>query len=156
MEEPNYTIRVMTDADYPQVHKLWKEISGFALRTLDDSEAFVRRFIRRNPTTSIVAESDGEIVGTILAGHDGRQASFYHVCVRKDKRNQGIGTAMATAAMRALQAEHVNKITLVAFRRNEIGNRFWQHAGWKKQEDTNVYEFILNEENISIFNQEEG
>ena len=94
----------MRDEDYPQVHKLWKQISGFAMRTLDDSEEGVLRFIHRNPTTSIVAEMDGEIIGTILAGHDGRQASFYHVCVRKDKRNMGIGTAMVTAAMRALNA----------------------------------------------------
>ena len=154
MEPQEYTIRVMTDADYPQVHRLWKQISGFAMRTLDDSEDFVRRFIRRNPTTSIVAEMDGEIVGTILAGHDGRQASFYHVCVRKDKRKMGIGTAMATAAMRALKEEHVNKITLVAFRKNVVGNQFWQHAGWKQREDVNVYEFALNEENIAIFNEE--
>ena len=154
MTENSYIIRIMRDEDYPQVHKLWKQISGFAMRTLDDSEEGVLRFIHRNPTTSIVAEIDGEIIGTILAGHDGRQASFYHVCVRKDKRNMGIGTAMVTAAMRALNEEHVNKITLVAFRKNEVGNRFWQHVGWKQREDVNVYEFVLNEKNISTFNEE--
>lgn len=154
MTEHTYQIRVMRDEDYQEVHKLWKQISGFAMRTLDDSEEGVLRFIHRNPTTSIVAEMEGEIVGTILAGHDGRQASFYHVCVRKDKRNMGIGTAMVTAAMRALNEEHVNKITLVAFRKNEVGNRFWQHVGWKIREDVNVYEFVLNDKNISTFNEE--
>jgi ribosomal protein S18 acetylase RimI-like enzyme len=154
MTEHTYQIRVMRDEDYQEVHKLWKQISGFAMRTLDDSEEGVLRFIHRNPTTSIVAEMEGEIVGTILAGHDGRQASFYHVCVRKDRRNMGIGTAMVTAAMRALNEEHVNKITLVAFRKNEVGNRFWQHVGWKIREDVNVYEFVLNDKNISTFNEE--
>ena len=154
MTEHTYQIRVMRDEDYQEVHKLWKQISGFAMRMLDDSEEGVLRFIHRNPTTSIVAEMEGEIVGTILAGHDGRQASFYHVCVRKDRRNMGIGTAMVTAAMRALNEEHVNKITLVAFRKNEVGNRFWQHVGWKIREDVNVYEFVLNDKNISTFNEE--
>ena len=67
----------MTTADYDDVRALWMTISGFGIRALDDSREDVERFIRRNPTTSVVAEMDGKIVGSILCGSDGRQGSLY-------------------------------------------------------------------------------
>lgn len=60
-------IRVMTMEDYDAVHALWMTISGFAIRSIDDSREGVERFLRRNPTTSVVAEEDGRIVGAICA-----------------------------------------------------------------------------------------
>ncbi len=138
--------------DYSGVKKLWDTISGFGIRTIDDSREGVERFLLRNPETSIVAEYQGEIIGTILCGHDGRSASFYHVCVKKEMRRQGIGKAMAVSAMRALQDEKINSVSLVAYKTNEAGNQFWHKAGWKQREDLNTYDFVLNEENITNFN----
>ena len=66
-------IRVMTIDDYDEVYALWKKIKGFGIRSIDDSREGVDRFLRRNPTTSVVAEEDGHIVGSILCGHDGRR-----------------------------------------------------------------------------------
>lgn len=86
MGEPQFEIREMTIDDFPEVHKLWMTIKGFGIRTIDDSKEGVERFIKRNPTTSIVAEADGKIVGSILCGHDGRRGCFYHVCVAEAYR----------------------------------------------------------------------
>ena len=74
-------VRLMTIEDYEEVHALWMKIKGFAIRSIDDSREGVERFLRRNPTTSVVAVEDGRIVGAILCGHDGRQGCLYHVCV---------------------------------------------------------------------------
>ena len=104
MGEPQFEIREMTIDDFPEVHKLWMTIKGFGIRTIDDSKEGVERFIKRNPTTSIVAEADGKIVGSILCGHDGRRGCFYHVCVAEAYRKHGIGKTMAVAAMRALKS----------------------------------------------------
>lgn len=146
-------IRTMRIEDYEGVYGLWKTIHGFGLRSIDDSREGTERFLKRNPDTSIVAEWDGEIVGSILCGHDGRTGYFYHVCVDERYRNQGIGRKMATAAMRALQKEQINKVSLIAFKTNEIGNQFWHRFGWKERTDVNVYDFILNDENITRFNK---
>lgn len=148
----NITIRIMKKEDYDSVKALWMTISGFGIRTIDDSKEGIFRFIERNPTTSIVAELDGEIVGTILCGYDGRCANFYHVCVRADHRRHGIGKAMAVAAMRELQKLNMSKVTLVAYKSNEVGNQFWNKEGWMLRSDLNTYDFILNEENITNFN----
>ena len=146
-------IRVMTMEDYPKVYELWMSIHGFGIRSIDDSKEGVEKFIRRNPTTSVVAVEGERIIGAILCGHDGRRGCFYHVCVAEDKRKQGIGKKMAVFAMQALAAEGINKVSLIAFKSNEIGNRFWQSVGWTFREDLNYYDFTLNEANITEFNK---
>ncbi|MCD8084558.1 MAG: GNAT family N-acetyltransferase [Clostridiales bacterium] len=146
-------IREMVLADYDKVYQLWSGIEGFGIRSIDDSREGVERFLKRNPTTSVVAEQNGRIVGTILCGHDGRTGFFYHVCVAKSYRNRGVGHRMAHFAMLALQEEGINKVSLVAFKRNTVGNEFWHNVGWTERSDMNYYDFVLNEENITRFNE---
>ena len=141
----------MTIEDYDQVCHLWKAIHGFGIRSIDDSREGVERFLKRNPTSSVVAEEDGKIIGCILCGHDGRRGCFYHVCVEESYRKHGIGRQMVGASMRALQAEGINKVSLIAFTKNDVGNAFWNRIGWTKREDLNYYDFTLNEENITVF-----
>lgn len=151
--ETEILIREMHIEDYSQVHALWMTIRGFGIRSLDDSREGVERFIRRNPSTSVVALAHDSIVGAILCGHDGRRGCFYHVCVHEDYRKKGIGKAMAVFAMKALQKEQINKVSLIAFKSNEVGNRFWRSVGWTFREDLNYYDFILNDANITKFNK---
>ena len=147
-----YQIRTMEESDYEEVYELWTTIHGFAMRSLDDSKEGILKFIKRNPNTSVVAVVDGKIVGSILAGHDGRHGSFYHVCVHEDYRKHGIGKAMVISAMVRLKNEGINKVQLVAFSGNEIGNHFWHAEGWRERGDYNTYDFVLNDENIIKFN----
>lgn len=149
----NTNIRTMNISDYDQVSSLWMCIKGFAIRSLDDSREGIERFLKRNPTTSVVAEKDGIIIGSILCGHDGRRGCFYHVCVHPDHRRHGIGKAMVVFAMNALKDESINKVSLIAFTKNDIGNAFWRTIGWTRREDLNYYDFTLNEENIVRFNE---
>ena len=147
-------IRTMTMEDYNGVYELWTKIRGFGLRSVDDSREGVARFLRRNPTTSVVAVEDGRVVGSILCGHDGRRGCLYHVCVDEEYRRQGIGKAMVVKAMEELKKELINKVCLIAFTRHDIGNAFWNTIGWTKRLDLNYYDFVLNEKNITAFNQQ--
>jgi ribosomal protein S18 acetylase RimI-like enzyme len=145
-------IRVMNNDDFDEVHALWMGIHGFGIRSVDDSREGVERFIKRNPTTSMVALSDGHVIGAILCGHDGRRGCLYHVCVQEEYRKHGIGQKLVISCLKALKAEHVNKVNLIAFESNEIGNRFWQGLGWDFRNDVNYYECILNIDNVTTFN----
>ena len=51
-------IQPMGEEDYDAVRALWMTIRGFGIRALDDSREDVTRFIRRNPTTSVVARTE--------------------------------------------------------------------------------------------------
>ncbi len=58
---------------------------------------------------------------------------------------------MVVFAMEALKREQINKITLVAYTRNDGGNAFWNTIGWTRRGDLNSYDFVLNQENITAF-----
>lgn len=147
-------IRQMKIEDYEEVYHLWKRIRGFGIRSMDDSKKGIDRFLKRNPTTSVVAEEGGKIVGAILCGHDGRRGCLYHVCVDEAFRRHGIGKAMVVKTMEALKEERINKVCLIAFTSNDVGNAFWNTIGWTKREDMNYYDFVLNAENITAFNEQ--
>lgn len=148
-----FEIRSMVLDDYQQVYGLWMQISGFGIRSVDDSREGVDRFLRRNPGCSVVALDNGKIIGSILCGHDGRRGCLYHVCVHPAYRKKGIGKAMVVFAMEALKKEKINKVSLIAFTKNDVGNAFWKEIGWTRREDLNYYDFTLNEENITAFNK---
>lgn len=127
------TIRVMTIADYDGICDVWKDHDG--INPVDDSLEGFTKYLKRNPTTSFVAEDNGKIVGTILAGHDGRRGFFHHVVVMPEYRNQGIGRKIVGHAIESLEKEGINKVALVVFENNQLGNAFWEKIGFTARED---------------------
>lgn len=146
-------IRIMCPDDYEQLKALWMKIHGFGIRSIDDSRHGVEQFLKRNPKSSVVAIEDNHIVGAILCGHDGRRGCLYHVCVDEKYRRRGIGKKMVVFCMNALKDEKINKVSIIAFTKNDTGNAFWKDIGWTKREDLNYYDFTLNEDNITAFNK---
>ena len=127
--------RVMTMEDYDGVYDLWLNTPGMGLNTTDDSREGIEKYLRRNPTSSFIARDDEKIVGVIMAGHDGRRGYIYHTAILPEYRNQGIAKELVDHAMNALEKEGINKIALVAFEKNEIGNGFWESIGFVVRDD---------------------
>ena len=128
-------IRLMTIEDYEKVYQLWLSCEGMGLNNLDDSKDGIAKYLNRNPDTCFVAEKSDEIVGVIIAGHDGRRGFIYHTAVNSDYRNQGIAAKLVDVTMDALKANGINKVALVVFDRNEVGNTFWEKVGFTARED---------------------
>ena len=128
-------IRVMSITDYDGVYNLWINTPGMGLNSTDDSREGIEKYLKRNPTSSFVAECDGIIVGVIMAGHDGRRGYIHHTAVLPEYRNQGIAKRLADSAMDALDKEGINKVALVAFKKNDIGNGFWENIGFIDRTD---------------------
>ena len=140
-----FDVRAMTIDDYDNVYALWSSINGFAIRSIDDSREGVDIFLKRNPLTSFVATCDGKVVGCILCGHDGRRGIIQHACVSPDHRRLGIGNKLVDLALEALKNEGINKVLLVAFKKNEGGNAFWEAQGFTLREDLNYRNKALTE-----------
>lgn len=141
------TIRVMKIADYDEVYQLWSDTAGMGMRSLDDSADGIARFLRRNPTTCFVALQGEVLVGVILCGNDGRRGYIYHTAVKPEFRRQGIAKALVYAVLNALRKEQIYKVALVAFRKNELGNRFWASMGFEERNDLVYRNLSLNEGN---------
>ena len=128
-------IRTMRIDDYDAVYDLWINTPGMGLNETDDSREGITVFLRRNPDTSFVAEEENRIVGAVMAGHDGRRGYIYHTAVLPEYRRQGLAKRLIREAMAALEREGIHKAALVVFVRNEDGNAFWEHIGFKARED---------------------
>jgi ribosomal protein S18 acetylase RimI-like enzyme len=121
--------------DYERVYALWQNTPGVGLSDIDDSNNGIAQFLRRNPSSCFVAEDGENLVGTILAGHDGRRGHIYHLAVHPDFRRQGIGQALVQAALEALSSEGITKAMLVVFKANNGGNEFWESQGFTTRND---------------------
>lgn len=134
-DEITVNIRVMTIDDYEGVYDLWINTPGMGLNTTDDSREGIAKYLKRNPTTYFVAESDGKIIGVIMAGHDGRRGFINHTAVLPDYRKREIAKRLVNNAMDAMDKEEIKKVALVVFKHNEIGNGFWDNIGFTDRED---------------------
>ena len=138
------TIRPMTMDDYDNAYAVWVACQN-GLNNLDDSREGMARYLKRNPNTSFVAEDNGEFAGVILCGHDGRRGIIQHMSVHPAFRRRGIAHKLVQAALNALKAEQINKVLLVAFKKNEGGNAFWEAEGFTLREDLNYRNFALTD-----------
>ena len=136
--------RVMTIDDYEAAYELWIRC-GNGLNDKDDSREGIDKYLKRNPNTSYVAVLDKKVVGVILSGHDGRRGIIQHACVSPDCRRMGIGKKLVDLALEALKKEGINKVLLVAFKKNEAGNAFWESQGFTLREDLNYRNKALAE-----------
>lgn len=138
-------IRLLTVEDYDRVIALWRSVPGMGLNTTDDGPAGFARFLARNPDTCFYAVEDGQLIGTILAGDDGRRGFLHHAAVLPQRQGQGIGRRLVEAALEALRKNGVQKVGLVAFRSNQAGSRFWDKMGFDDRQDVGYHSKIIGE-----------
>jgi ribosomal protein S18 acetylase RimI-like enzyme len=141
-------LQLMKKVDYKELVSLWHRTEGMGLRSLDDSEAGIHKFIDRNPTTNFVYVDDNIIIGAIMCGHDGRRAYIYHAVVDLAYRSKGIGFALVKACEEAMITEGIHKICLVVFKSNQVGNDFWDKLGYGDRTDLNYRNKSINNHNI--------
>ena len=128
-------IHKMTIDDYDDVYCLWINTPGMGLNNLYDSRQGIDNFLKRNPNSCFVAMENAKLIGVILSGHDGRRGFIYHTAVDVSQRNNGVGRKLVEAALNALQEEGINKVAFVVFKKNEIGNAFWEKLGFGERTD---------------------
>lgn len=137
-------IRLMRAGDYEQALALWESSSGLSLTAEDDSREGIEKYLLRNPKTCFAAEADGQVIGTILAGHDGRRGYIYHLAVNERFRRHGLGRELVQHAVEALKEQGIHKAALVALADNQPGNAFWESMGFYCRENIFYRDFSLD------------
>lgn len=140
-------IKLLTIEDYDKTYQLWTNTKGMGMRSLDDSFEGIEKFLKRNPTTNYIAQVGNKIIGVILCGHDGRRGYIYHTAVNSAYRGKGIGGELVNTVLEALKKEEINKVALVVFDSNDLGNKFWQSHGFDKRDDLIYRNLSINENN---------
>ncbi len=127
-------IRPMTIEDYDEVYAMWQITTKRALSSADSLGRF-KRYLGRNPEMSQVAVSDGKIVGTVLAGHDGRLGFIHHMAVLPEYRRHHIGKQLATQALKKIFEDGIEKTQIYCYSDNETGQNFWKSLGFKRTDN---------------------
>lgn len=134
----NLQVRDFSITDYDSAVSLWKATEHVGLSSADERDQ-IESLLKRNPGLSKVLVNDGELVGTILCGHDGRRGYLYHLCVDRKHRRRSAGTALVDACLSDLRKQGIRKCHLFVFDRNEIGKEFWKALGWQPRYDIDVF-----------------
>lgn len=133
-------IREMTIDDYDEVYRMWQITTKRALSKADERDQ-MERYLKHNAGMSQVAVVDGKIVGTVLAGHDGRRGFIHHMAVLPEFRRKKIGHALAQTAIQKIREQSIDKTHIFCYQNNETGQSFWRDFGFEKREDVFVYSF---------------
>ncbi|NOV01064.1 GNAT family N-acetyltransferase [Paenibacillus planticolens] len=132
------TIREMTIEDYEKSFLLWSQIEGLVLSDAD-SKPNIESYLHRNKGFCFVCEAEDKIIGTILAGHDGRRGFIYHLAVNPNYRKQSIGQRLVDSSLSQLRELGIEKCHIFVLENNDVGHSFWTAAGWEKRSGFFVY-----------------
>ncbi|MDD6848821.1 MAG: GNAT family N-acetyltransferase [Oscillospiraceae bacterium] len=127
-------IRAMTINDYEEVFAMWQITTKRALSSADSRDN-IEKYLNRNKDLSQVAICNGKIVGTVLAGHDGRFGFIHHMAVMPEYRRHHIGKALAQTAIDRLKTDGIEKTHIFCYCDNKTGQGFWTDFGFKRRED---------------------
>jgi ribosomal protein S18 acetylase RimI-like enzyme len=136
--------RNMQISDYASVIALWRDCDGVSLRDADSPEG-IEKYLQRNPALSFVALDGIDIVGTIMAGHDGKRGYIQHLAVANAARGQGIAGSLVELCLEALKLQGIEKSHVHVLGDNEPGRKFWSGRGWFHRAEIVMYSFINGE-----------
>jgi ribosomal protein S18 acetylase RimI-like enzyme len=120
--------------DYEIVRDLWENVgSGVHLGRSDGHEEIAKK-LQRDPDLFLVAENNQQIIGTVLGGFDGRRGMVYHLAVRGENRNSGVGEALMEALEERLRLKGCLRYYLLVTEDNNEAMKFYEKRGWKQLE----------------------
>ncbi|MER7748912.1 GNAT family N-acetyltransferase [Streptomyces bacillaris] len=120
--------RSATAADLDRVLAFWK-VSAEGTSISDDGDG-VARLVERDPDALILAERDGELVGTVIAGFDGWRCHLYRLAVHPEQRRRGVGGALLAAAEERFAALGGRRADAMVLDRNDLAHHAWRAAGY--------------------------
>jgi len=120
--------------DFSQVINLWQNAGpGIHLRRSDERKEILKK-LRRDPDLFLVAEIDGEIIGTVLGGFDGRRGMVYHLAVVDRLRQKGIGALLMNELERRMKQKGCIRSYLLVTSDNLDAIRFYTSRGWEQMD----------------------
>jgi ribosomal protein S18 acetylase RimI-like enzyme len=125
-----HIIREASATDEQPVVALWHE-AGLVAPYNDPARDY--RFAVAGPASAVlVAEEDGDIVATVMVGHDGHRGWIYYVACSPERRHRGLGGAVVDAAEQWLRVRQVPKVQLMVRETNTAIVPFYERLGYEE------------------------
>jgi ribosomal protein S18 acetylase RimI-like enzyme len=129
-------VRVATSDDIDEVVAFWHEV---AQPTSTDSHQAVATLLARDPGALIVAEFEGTIVGSVVAGWDGWRGAIYRLAVAPHARRAGLATTLVQAAEERLRNLGARRMHAIVVGTTAEAVAFWEATDWACQDGQRRY-----------------
>ncbi|MBX6383111.1 MAG: GNAT family N-acetyltransferase [Microbispora sp.] len=131
MSAPDVHIRTGLPEDVEDVLRFWREAAENTDR--HDDAAKVTALIERDPEALLIAEIDGRMVGTLIAGWDGWRAHLYRLAVDPAHRRMGIGSRLIRTAEERFRKFGAFRADAMVLHDNTLAHHAWTAAGYAPQ-----------------------
>lgn len=125
------TTRDAVPTDAGAVLALW--LAAETAPTHTDDVGSLRRLLEHDPGALIVAETSGQLVGTVIAGWDGWRGSIYRLAVLPSHRRRGVGVQLLRQAERRLHVLGAVRLQATVVEGDRLATSFWRASGWEEQ-----------------------
>ena len=124
--------------EIPEILELWREAGS--VPSVSDDPASLERLLATSEDALLIAEVDGRMVGTVIAGWDGWRANFYRLAVLPASRRRGVALALVAEAERRLAAKGARRLSAIVMSEHDPAVALWLAAGYSH--DTRVGRYV--------------
>ncbi|EFL21121.1 putative acetyltransferase [Streptomyces himastatinicus ATCC 53653] len=124
-------IRHATPSDVDTVLAFWREAAEGT--SISDDRNGVARLIARDAESLLLAERDGALAGTVIAGFDGWRCHLYRLAVHPAHRRLGVATALLAAAEERFAALGGRRGDAMVLDENALAHHAWSAAGYARE-----------------------
>ena len=124
-------VRPAGPRDIPAVLTLWRDAA--APTSTDDADA-LDALLARDPGALLVAESAGQIVGTVVAAWDGWRGAVYRLAVAPAYRRDGLGRRLLDEAEDRLRRVGARRMHAIVVGTDSQALAFWESSDWDLQD----------------------
>ena len=124
-----FRVRSFKIGDYSDVRAVWMK-SGLELRPGDGRKEILLK-LTRDPELFLVAETRGNIVGTVMGAWDGRRGWIYHLGILPEFQRKGVATQLVMEVERRMKAKGVVKVNASIYKWNKRSIAFFKAKGYE-------------------------
>lgn len=125
--------------DYDQAARLWQGMEKGVHFGRSDVPAQIEKKLKHDPDLFLVAELDGELVGTVIGGFDGRRGMVYHLAVGASHRRNGIADLLMNELEKRLVAKGCIRAYLLVHAQNQEARALYEKQNWILLDEDVVY-----------------
>jgi len=127
-------IRHARATDIEPILALWTD-SGTHPTVTDDASS-IGRLLHRDRAALFIADDDGRVVGTLIAGFDGWRGHLYRMAVHPDFRRRGIARSLVEEAEEHLRSIGCKRIAAQVIVQDAHAVDFWTAVGYAATPDS--------------------
>ena len=116
-------IREADDDDVEPILALWAVAD--ATSSITDTPDDLKRIGRLENATLLVASTDAELIGSVIAAFDGWRGTVYRLAVHPAHRRQGVARALIDAADKRFRNWEVKRVSALVEKEHASAVGFW-------------------------------